>query len=261
MFLDIFGGLLGIAGAIINLVDYGFQLSAASEDIRVSGILITAISQTADYVRSSRERLAAHIDPAQAARIESALQQTGFILNLVEKAVCRNGPGPDGRQRVTQKLVWVFRDKGRVVTHQTVLQLLHATLLGISSELAMLSYTEIYSNDPQAAIIASLQSWTMQQKTEEEKGDGSESCLIESKVTIAADLERVFMERIQGRTEDLYSLQSKLAISEILKKMYVSKTAEDTERYSSQSQYCIAADITKRYLGRAGDDSLWQGNP
>jgi len=247
MALEILGALLGIAGAISKLVALGFKLVAAEEDMRAASDLLAIISDTAEHVRTSRDKLSSHLTFDQKQRIGIALDRTERLLDVSNKALHRrettSGSGGGEMSGLSDKLIWVFRDKGMVVTYQTVLGSLHGVLLAISTELGMLrniytdlepnppSYVDVfYSEGSRSAIVTGIGTYVA--TPDMENGElYSPGCM----VTITDDLKKTYMERAK---------RAQLA-KDKLEATEWAATGSDVEDIS------ITADLKRRYTQRA----------
>jgi hypothetical protein len=169
--MEIFLALLPVATCVGKLVESGLKLSAAEDDMNAASMLLSIISDTAKSVRLRHEQLSEKLNPEQKERIRTTLSRTDHLLGLSKKALNRkfttSVSGEVGMLALSDRLVWVFRDRGRLITYQTVLDMLHAVLLAISTELATLKtmpddsepqspVDPIYSDPSKSAIVTGL---------------------------------------------------------------------------------------------------------
>jgi hypothetical protein len=259
-----------IATCVGKLVERGFQLSAAEDDMIAARMLLTIISETAESVRYRRDQLSKQLNDKQKEQIEGALSRTDQLLSLSKKALRRrfttSVPGEAGVIALSDRLIWIFKDKGKVVTYQTVLGMLHGVLLGINTELGILKsmpvdaepepqspVDDIYSEFSRSAIVTGLT--TYRTTSTVESGDLYST---EAKVTIVEDLKRTYEERMRrqlarNNLEDMESevaaVTVELSITSDLQRRFADRIARvsDISEPEWTRSNSIASDLQKRF--------------
>jgi len=270
MVLEILGPIFGIAAGIVKLTDHGFKLSAAKEDMNAAGMLLSIITDSAKSVRFYYDQLTDQLTSEQKQRIETALCRTDHLLHVSSMALNRRSTASKAEEDemlgLTDKLAWVFRDKGKVIIYRTVLEALHNVLLGLSTELAMLrnihgpvvgppAYTDvIYSEQSKLAIVAEVTSYAAPSNME-----NGELSPRGGRIVTGEDLKRTYTEREKrgqvaiDKFEDIKSEAAEdrveFSITADLKKKYIEKA---TRAYNNTDQsQTIVGDLKRRYSEKA----------
>jgi len=272
--MEIFLALLPVATCVGKLVESGLKLSAAEDDMNAASMLLSIISDTAKSVRLRHEQLSEKLNPEQKERIRTTLSRTDHLLGLSKKALNRkfttSVSGEVGMLALSDRLVWVFRDRGRLITYQTVLDMLHAVLLAISIELATLKtmpddsepqspVDPIYSDPSKSAIVTGLAAYDGTSTME--SGD---LYSMESKVSIVEDLKRTYAERMrrqqlarnkfEATESELAETKIELSIPTDLKKRFADRTMRVSDIYQAEwtpRSNSIAGDLKMRFEMRA----------
>jgi len=237
MVLETLGVLLGVGGSVGKLVNLGFKLNATEEDMANTAMILILISNEAESVRLSRDRLISHLTSDQKQRIQTALDRAYQLVDMSNKLVNRRFTEPvkgGGMLRLSDRLVWVFRDKAMALNHQNVLGLLHGTLLTISIELAILRSFVVASRSESPKIVGM---------------DGIHTqCLI---LPVDTSLTTTPVATSDIQDGENYSPQSKLAILEDSKQpcMETAQHLVDTFEESTdvQLEFSIKMSLKKRF--------------
>jgi hypothetical protein len=232
MALEIPGAVLAIFGVIAKAVQSGDRLNGAESERQIATMLITTISETVEDVKSARDRLGGSLSPQKGERIDRLLERTDRFVEITKKALRAHESQTTTHEKTPERtlndvmrsagkrLLWILRDKDKVVSCQTLLGALHMTLLVVNQELSALDqlprYREIYSQQSKETIIAGLEKWSQLDTGEDGKLFSEVSC---------RQLEGDYLRNVKG-----YTAEAKQALAAEVKK----RRAERAERSSSQ---------------------------
>jgi len=275
MVLDVLGAVLGVSGSVVKLVDHGFKLYAAEEDMAAAGELLSLISETAESVRYSRDHLFPHLTSRQKQHIQTVLYRTDRILHTSRKALNKRftATGEGAMLGLSDRLLWVFKDKGTIMTYQTVLECLQGILLATRIELEMLNFRIDTISEPGPQnflniVCSGRSSSTFATGFVTHIPTSSEGLWSqESGVMVEEDLERADRERAtssqHARTEmedvkpETSEIEVEFSITTSLKRMYTLRAIrENTGQLESvpksiEVEFSITAALRRRSTERA----------
>jgi len=279
MVLDVLGAVLGVSGSVVKLVDHGFKLYAAEEDMAAAGELLSLISETAESVRYSRDQLFPHLTSRQKQHIQTVLYRTDRLLHTSRKALNKRftATGEGAMLGLSDRLLWVFKDKGTIMTYQTVLECLQGILLATRIELEMLNFridtiSELRSQNfldivcygrSSSTFVSGLATYTPTSSVEDE-----ELCSQESEVKVDEDLKRADRERVMSSqhvrtklgdvTPEASEIEVEFSITTSLKRMYTLRAMrENASQLESvpkskfiEVEFSITTALRRRYTER-----------
>jgi hypothetical protein len=129
---DVFGPILNAA----RLAEYGCRFTAAGGEIEAYCELLEGTSSLLSHTKASRTKLSISLTTETKKHIDGEINRTETALERAWVVVSRSCSGGSKGKRIG----WVFKDKDAAQTHKDVLAQRHATLVGISLELAVVSH-------------------------------------------------------------------------------------------------------------------------
>ncbi|KAF8242075.1 hypothetical protein K440DRAFT_664978 [Wilcoxina mikolae CBS 423.85] len=260
MVLEIIGAILGVGGNVVKLVDHGFKLSAADTDIAAVAMLLSMISETAERVRHSRDQLVPYLAAHQKQHIQNILYQTDHLIHVARKALNRRGitaEGEDTMMGLSDRLLWVFKDKGTVMTYQTVLGGLHSVLLTIQIQLEFLSLrvdikqgspnplAVICSGHSRLATVTIMAPHVTTNNVETPIVKDEDVCVLDAGVKVEENLESTDTEKAISKPEDTMPAATEIEIefsyTTYLRKRY-------TERAMRESAAQLESELTSKSI-------------
>ncbi|KAF8244164.1 hypothetical protein K440DRAFT_636510 [Wilcoxina mikolae CBS 423.85] len=161
--IEVLGAITLAVSLITTSVTYADKLAGAPDEQNLSRVLMDTIDNLRKEVILERKARDSQLTKLTKGRIDHVIDHTGNLVSAVRELLGKSGDGFMGG------VIWVLRDKDRVMSYQTVLGCLHMSLMAIHDELRQLRrgdsgdvlprYEDIYSTDNKERLLAGLKRW------------------------------------------------------------------------------------------------------
>ncbi|KAF8534150.1 hypothetical protein BDD12DRAFT_896947 [Trichophaea hybrida] len=161
--IEVLGAITLAVSLITTSVTYADKLACAPDEQNLSKVLMDTIDNLRKEVILERKARDSQLPKLTKGRIDHVIDHTGNLVSAVRGLLGKSGDGFMGG------VIWVLRDKDRVMSYQTVLGCLHMSLMAIHDELRQLRrddsgdilprYEDIYSMDNKERLLAGLKRW------------------------------------------------------------------------------------------------------
>ena len=150
--------------AIAATIRIAEKVANASAEQEVFKVLVDSIDGKREEVIAQRKALDSQLPEEKKQNIDKLVAETGRLVSAVRQLLGK--PVYASKRVVMGGMIWVLTDKDRVMSYETLLVVLHGTLMVICEELRGLhcndsppKYEEIYSVDTKEQLLGGLKRW------------------------------------------------------------------------------------------------------